>query len=54
LRDETGAARQLVYEARYQRLWQAVADRVPAAESLDVDQTVAMAMEQPAIAFAST
>ena len=41
LRDETGAARQPVYEVRYQRLWQAVGDRVPAADSLDVEQTVA-------------
>jgi tetratricopeptide (TPR) repeat protein len=53
LRHETGVARQPVYEARHQRLWQAVGDRVPAAESLDIDQTVAMAIDQPALAVPS-
>ena len=51
LRDETGVTRQPVYEARYERVWHAVADRVPAAASLDINQTITMALDQPVRAY---
>ena len=54
LREETGVARQPVYEERFQRVWRAVSDRVPAAESLDVEQTVATAIDQLANTVPST
>ena len=40
LREETGVARQPVYEARYQRVMQAVSAAVPQAERLDRDALV--------------
>jgi len=49
LRQETGLVRQPVYEARYQRVLAAVGDDRPPA-SLDIDQTVALAMRQANVA----
>ena len=40
LREETGLARQPVYEQRYQRVAHAVASAAPVAEILDVDTAV--------------
>ena len=54
LRQETGVARPPVYEERYQRVWQAVSDHVAAAESLDIDQTIEMAMRHPTISISAT
>jgi predicted ATPase/transcriptional regulator with XRE-family HTH domain len=48
LRAETGVVRLPVYEERYQRVWQAVGDRVAAAESRNIDQTIEMVVRQPA------
>ena len=50
LREETGVARQPVYEARYQRVVQAVSAAAPQAQKLDRDALVAelLSAAQPA------
>ena len=52
LREETGVARQPVYEARYQRVVQAVSAAAPHAGQFDHDALVAelLSAAQPAVA----
>jgi len=54
LREETGVARQPVYEERYQRMWQVVGGRVAATEAVDIDQTIEMVMGLLTITVPST
>ncbi len=53
LRAETGVARQPVYEARYQRMVQAVATKTPTAEPIDVGAIVATLMGAAPLAAAA-
>ena len=54
LREETGVARQPVYEARYQRVVQAVGPSIPTTERVELDVFVATLMGSPPIGAPTT
>jgi predicted ATPase/class 3 adenylate cyclase len=54
LRQETGVARQPVYEARYQRVMQAVGASTPATEQLELELVIAALMSAPPSAALAT